>query len=70
MTIQEELKELDAALSKLYATGQMYQQGSRKLQRPEYATMLKRKAELMSALVADEETGYFGDAYVAEFHGR
>lgn len=70
MTVREELVQVDAAIEKLLATGQAYQIGSRKLTRPEYAALLKRKAELESTLAADDGSGFFGDMYVAIFDGR
>ena len=70
MTVKEELIQVDSAIEKLLATGQAYQIGSRKLTRPEYAALLKRKAELESRLAAEDDSGLFGDTYVAIFDGR
>ena len=69
-TPQEELAEIQTALTSITLGGQSYTIGSRRLTRAEYSMLLARQKELQAQLAAEEDTGLFGDTHVAVFDGR
>lgn len=69
-TAQEELIEVQQALSNVALGGQSYTIGSRKLTRAEYSALLARQKELQAQLAAEDNVGLIDDTYVAVFDGR
>ena len=69
-TAQEELLEVQQALSNVTLGGQSYTIGSRKLTRAEYSALLARQKELQAQLAAEDNVGLLDDTYVAVFDGR
>ena len=69
-TAQEELLEVQQALSNVTLGGQSYTIGSRKLTRAEYSALLARQKELQAQLAAEGNVGLLDDTYVAVFDGR
>ena len=69
-TAEQELQEIQQALTNVTLGGQSYAIGSRKLTRAEYSQLLARQKELQAQLAAEQSTGLFDDTYVAVFDGR
>ena len=69
-TTQEELIEVQTALSNAALGGQSYTNGSRKLIRVEYSALVARQKELQAQIVAENNAGLFDDTYVAVFDSR
>jgi len=69
-TAQEELIEVQQALSNVALGGQSYAIGSRRLTRAEYSQLLARQKELQAQIAAEDNAGLLDDTYVAVFDGR
>lgn len=69
-TAQEELLEVQQALSNVALGGQSYTIGSRKQTRAEYSALLARQKELQAQLAAEDNAHLLDDTYVAVFDGR
>lgn len=69
-TAQEELLEVQQALSAVTLGGQAYTIGSRRLTRAEYSQLLARQKELQAQIAAEDNTGLIDDTYVAVFTSR
>jgi len=69
-TAQDELLEVQQALSNVALGGQSYMIGSRKLTRAEYSQLLARQKELQAQIAAEGDAGLLDDTYVAVFDGR
>ena len=69
-TAQEELIEVQTALSNAALGGQSYTIGSRKLTRVEYSALVARQKELQAQIAAENNAGLFDDTYVAVFDSR
>ena len=69
-TAQDELLEVQQALSNVALGGQSYTIGSRKLTRAEYSQLLARQKELQAQIAAEGDAGLLDDTYVAVFDGR
>lgn len=69
-TAQEELIEVEQALSSIALGGQSYTIGSRKLTRADYSALLARKKELQAAIASEGNTSLFDNTYVSYFDRR
>lgn len=69
-TAEQELIEVQQALSSVTLGGQSYQIGSRKLTRAEYSQLLARQKELQAQIAAEGNGSLLDDTYVAVFDGR
>lgn len=69
-TPQEELLEVQKALSNVVLGGQSYTIGSRKLTRAEYSLLVARQKELQAQIAAENSEGLIDDTYVAVFDTR
>lgn len=69
-TAQEELIEVEQALSSIALGGQSYTIGSRKLTRADYSTLLARKKELQAAIASEGDSSLFDNTYVSYFDRR
>lgn len=69
MTNEEQLIEIDKAISSILRTGQSYKIGSRTLTRADLGTLRAMRKEL---LIASEDNGtdLFGNTFVAVFDRR
>nr|DAN47016.1 MAG TPA: hypothetical protein [Caudoviricetes sp.] len=69
MTNEEQLIEIDNAISSILRTGQSYKIGSRTLTRADLGTLRAMRKEL---LIASEDNGtdLFGNTFVAIFDRR
>lgn len=69
MTNEEQLIEIDNAISSILRTGQSYKIGSRTLTRADLGTLRAMRKEL---LIASEDNGtdLFGNTFVAVFDRR
>lgn len=70
MTAEERLEEVETAITKILYSGQSYQIGSRKLTRADLGMLRQMQKELKAELASGNNTGLFGDTYVAVFDGR
>ncbi len=69
-TAQEELIEVEQALSSIALGGQSYTIGSRKLTRADYSALLARKKELQAAIASEGDSSLFDNTYVSYFDRR
>jgi len=69
-TAEEELAEVQAALTSITQGGQSYQIGSRKLARAEYSMLVARQKELQAQIAAEQPSSLFDGTYVAVFDSR
>ena len=69
MTNEEQLIEIDNAISSILRTGQSYKIGSRTLTRADLGTLRAMRKELMIAS-EDNGTDLFGNTFVAVFDRR
>ena len=69
-TAQEELIEVEQALSSIALGGQSYTIGSRKLTRADYSALLARKKELEAAIASEGDSSLFDNTYVSYFDRR
>lgn len=69
MTNEEQIIEIDKAISSILRTGQSYKIGSRTLTRADLGTLRAMRKEL---LIASEDNGtdLFGNTFVAVFDRR
>ena len=67
---QEELIEVEQALSSIALGGQSYTIGSRKLTRADYSALLARKKELQAAIASEGDSSLFDNTYVSYFDRR
>lgn len=69
-TAQEELIEVEQALSSIALGGQSYTIGTRKLTRADYSALLARKKELQAAIASEGDSSLFDNTYVSYFDRR
>lgn len=69
-TAQQELAEVEKALTSVALGGQSYTIGSRRLTRADYSALLARKKELQAEIAAAGGTSLWDDTYVSFFEGR
>lgn len=69
-TAQQELAEVEKALTGVALGGQSYTIGSRRLTRADYSMLLARKKELQAEIAAGSGTPLLDDTYIAFFDGR
>lgn len=69
-TAQQELAEVEQALSSIALGGQSYAIGSRKLTRADYSALLARKKELQAEIAAEGNTSLFDNTFVSYFDRR
>ena len=69
-TAQQELAEIEKALTSVTLGGQSYTIGSRKLTRADYSALLARKKELQAEIAAGDGTNLWDDTFVGVFEGR
>ncbi len=69
-TAQEELIEVEQALSSIALGGQSYTIGSRKLTRADYSALLARKKELQAAIASEGNSSLFDNTFVSYFDRR
>ena len=69
MTNEEQLIEIDNAISSILRTGQSYKIGSRTLTRADLGTLRAMRKELLIAS-EDNVTDLFGNTFVAVFDRR
>lgn len=69
-TAQQELAEIEKALTSVTLGGQSYTIGSRKLTRADYSALLARKKELQAEIAAGDGTHLWDDTFVGVFEGR
>lgn len=69
-TAQEELIEVEQALSSIALGGQSYTIGSRKLTRADYSALLARKKELQAAIASESNSSLFDNTFVSYFDRR
>lgn len=69
-TAQEELIEVEQALSSITLGGQSYTIGSRKLTRADYSALLARKKELQAAIASEGNSSLFDNTFVSYFDRR
>lgn len=67
MDIDSRLKEINSAISKIESGAQSIQIGTRRIERADLGTLYKERDKLMSM---NNQSGPFGNTYVAEFHKR
>ena len=69
-TAQQELAEIEKALTSVTLGGQSYTIGSRKLTRADYSALLARKKELQAEIAAGDGSCLWEDTFVSVFEGR
>lgn len=69
-TAQEELIEVEQALSSIALGGQSYTIGTRKLTRADYSALLARKKELQAAIASEGNSSLFDNTFVSYFDRR
>ena len=69
-TAQEELIEVEQALSSIALGGQSYTIGSRKLTRADYSALLARKKELQAAIASEGNSSLFDNTFGSYFDRR
>ena len=69
-TAEEELIEVEQALSSIALGGQSYTIGSRKLTRADYSALLARKKELQAAIASEGNSSLFDNTFVSYFDRR
>ena len=69
-TAQEELIEVEQALSSIALGGQSYTIGSRKLTRADYSALLARQKELQAAIASEGNSSLFDNTFVSYFDRR
>lgn len=69
MTVQENLIEVNNAISNILVGGQSYKIGSRSLTRADLNTLLDMQKDLQSQL-ANQESHLMDNTYLAIFEGR
>ncbi|MBO5145021.1 MAG: peptidylprolyl isomerase [Lachnospiraceae bacterium] len=69
MTVQEELIEVNNAISKILVGGQSYKIGSRSLTRADLNILLDMQRDLQAQL-ANQETHLMPNTYLGIFEGR
>ncbi len=70
-SIQEQLTQVESAITTILAGGQSYKIGSRQLTRADLNTLRAMKKELEAELAASEtNSNLLDDTYVAIFDGR
>lgn len=69
MTNEEQIIEIDKAISSILRTGQSYKIGSRALTRADLGTLRSMRKDLMAAS-EDNGTDLFSNTFVAVFDGR
>ena len=69
-TAQEELIEVEQALSSIALGGQSDTIGSRKLTRADYSALLARKKELQAAIASEGNSSLFDNTFVSYFDRR
>lgn len=69
MTTQEQLDQLNAAISDIELNAQEYRTGDLHVKRANLETLYARRNELLQQL-AEESTGTIGGVFVAQFDRR
>lgn len=69
-TAQQELAEVEKALTSVALGGQSYTIGSRRLTRADYSMLVARKKELQAEIAAGDGTSLLDNTYVSFFDGR
>ena len=69
-TAEEELIEVEQALSSIALGGQSYTIGSRKLIKADYSALLARKKELQAAIASEGNSSLFDNTFVSYFDRR
>ena len=69
MTNEEQIMEIDKAISSILRTGQSYKIGSRTLTRADLGTLRSMRKDLMAAS-EDNGTDLFSNTFVAVFDRR
>ncbi|CEG29808.1 hypothetical protein [Bacillus sp. B-jedd] len=71
MTLNEQLKQINEAITAIEIGGQEYQIGSRKLRRADLSLLYKRQKELEAQLNYEmNQQGGLANTFVAEFDRR
>lgn len=67
---QEQLKAVNDAIYKIMVGGQSYKIGTKQLTRADLSELRKMRDQLRAEIVAEGDTGVFGDTVQAVFDGR
>lgn len=70
MTANEQLEEINRAISAVLSGAQQYKIGSRSVQRADLKQLYAMKNDLMGQVAAENTGGLLDDCYVAIFDSR
>ena len=70
MTIQEQLEQVNNAISAILVGGQSYKIGSRQLTRADLKQLYQIRNDLKAELAQGKSNGLFDDCYVGIFDSR
>lgn len=70
LPMQDQLDQINKAITAVLAGGQNYKIASRSLTRADLGELRAMKAELAAKINAASKSSLLGDTFVAEFNGR